>query len=60
MSHIVPLKKPKPRKTPDLLQLRIELAWDDLAQYRGPGINHAGQMAFNWGGYHRNRPAIPP
>jgi IS5 family transposase len=29
------------------LQLRIELARDDLAQYRGPGINHAGQMAFN-------------
>ena len=27
MSNVVPLKKPKPKKIPDLLQLRIELAW---------------------------------
>ena len=27
MSPAVPLKQPKPKKIPDLLQLKIELAW---------------------------------
>lgn len=27
MSNVIPLKKPRAKKTPDLLQLKIELAW---------------------------------
>ena len=61
MSHVVPLKKPKPRKIPDLLQLRIELAWIKPKFWRRivvpesitrGHLHHVLQMAFNWGCYH--------
>jgi len=61
MSHVVSLKKPKPRKIPDLLQLRIELAWIKPKIWRRivvpesitlGNLHHVLQMAFNWGGYH--------
>jgi hypothetical protein len=61
MSNVVPLKQPKPRKIPDLLQLRIELAWIKPKIWRRivvpesitlGNLHHVLQMAFDWGDYH--------
>ena len=61
MSPVVLLKQPKPKKIPDLLQLRIELAWIKPKIWRRivvpesitlGDLHHVLQMAFKWGGYH--------
>ena len=61
MSNVVPLKKPKPKKIPDLLQLRIELAWIKPKIWRRivvpesitlGNLHHVLQMAFGWGDCH--------
>lgn len=61
MSNVVPLKKPKPKKIPDLLQLRIELAWIKPKIWRRivvpesitlSNLHHVLQIAFSWRDYH--------
>ena len=61
MSNVVPLKKPKPKKIPDLLQLRIELAWIKPKIWRRivvpesitlGNLHHVLQIAFDWGDCH--------
>ena len=54
-------EQPKPRKIPDLLQLRIELAWIKPKIWRRivvpesitlGNLHHVPQTAFDWGDYH--------
>ena len=61
MSPVVPLKQPRSKKIPDLLQLRIELAWIKPKIWRRivvpesitlGNLHHVLQRAFNWGDYH--------
>lgn len=61
MSLVIALKKPKSKKIPDLLQLRIELAWIQPKIWRRivvpesitlGNLHHVLQMAFGWGDYH--------
>jgi len=57
MNHVVPLKKPRAKKIPDLLQLRIELAWIKPKIWRRiivpesitlGNLHPVLQMAFGW------------
>ncbi len=61
MNNVVPLKKPRAKKIPDLLQLRIELAWIKPKIWRRiivpesitlGNLHHVLQMAFSWTGGH--------
>ena len=61
MSPAVPLKQPKPKKIPDLLQLQIELAWIKPKIWRRilvpasitlGNLHQVLQVTFGWGDYH--------
>ena len=61
MSNVTPLKKPRAKKVPNLLQLKIELAWIKPTIWRRilvpesitlGNLHQVLQVAFNWGDYH--------
>ena len=61
MSNVIPLKKPRDRKIPDLLQLKIELAWIKPTIWRRivvpesitlGHLHQVLQVTFGWGDYH--------
>lgn len=61
MSNIIPLKKPRAKKIPDLLQLKIELAWIKPTIWRRilvpesitlGNLHQVLQVTFGWGDYH--------
>ena len=61
MSNVIPLKKPRTKKIPDLLQLKIELAWIKPTIWRRilmpesitlGNLHQVQQITFGWGNYH--------
>ena len=57
MSHVIPLRKPRTRKIPDLLQLKVELVWIKPKVWRRilvpesitlGNLHHVLQRAFSW------------
>lgn len=61
MSNVTPLKKLRAKKVPDLLQLKIELAWIKPTIWRRilvpesitlGNLHRVLQVTFNWGDYH--------
>jgi hypothetical protein len=61
MSNVIPLKKPRAKKIPDLLQLKIELAWVKPTIWRRilvpesitlGNLHQVLQITFGWGDCH--------
>ena len=61
MSNVIPLKKHRVKRIPDLLQLKIELAWIKPKIWRRilvpesitlGSLHQVLQLTFNWGNYH--------
>lgn len=61
MSNVIPLKKPRAKKIPDLLQLKIALAWIKPTIWRHilvlesitlGNLHQVLQVTFDWCDYH--------
>ena len=67
MSNIVPLSKPRTRRVPELLQLKIELAWIKPLIWRRvvvpesitlPKLHQVIQVAMGWMDFSNQRSSV--